>query len=187
MNANRVVNRMAIAAIVFGGVTGLTGGRALFGSLESRADFGNAVPVVLWFHFLAGMVYFLAGAGRAGARDGPRGEEDDEGRSGELPGRRQRDDLVLVQEGFARQERLRGAVRGEMAGLLPGGGRGGGRGETGGLRNDHARGREEADDVPRVSALLLGGGQGSGRHRRAGSEQRLVRDRSGQFPAENVE
>src|SRR3990172_7991371 len=63
MNANRVVNRMAIAAIVFGGVTVLTGGRALFGSLESRADFGNAVPFVLWFNFLAGMVYILAGAG----------------------------------------------------------------------------------------------------------------------------
>jgi len=43
MNANRMVNLMAIAAIVFGVLTVLTGGRALFGSLESRADFGNAV------------------------------------------------------------------------------------------------------------------------------------------------
>jgi hypothetical protein len=39
MNANRIVNWMAIAAIVFGVVTVLTGGRALFGSLESRADY----------------------------------------------------------------------------------------------------------------------------------------------------
>jgi len=54
---------MAIAAIVFGVVTVLTGGRALFGSLESRADFGNVVPFVLWFNFLAGFVYIVAGAG----------------------------------------------------------------------------------------------------------------------------
>jgi hypothetical protein len=63
MNANRKENWMAIAAIVFGGLTVLTGGRALFGSLESRADFGNAVPFVLWFNFLAGFVYIVAGAG----------------------------------------------------------------------------------------------------------------------------
>jgi len=35
----------------------------LFGSLESRADFGNAVPFVLRFNFLAGFVYIVAGAG----------------------------------------------------------------------------------------------------------------------------
>jgi hypothetical protein len=54
---------MAFAAIVFGALTVLTGSRALFGSLESRADFGNAVPFVLWFNFLAGFVYIVAGAG----------------------------------------------------------------------------------------------------------------------------
>ena len=63
MNANRIVNGMAIAAIVFGVVTVLTGSRALFGSLESRAEFGNAVPFVLWFNFLAGFLYIVAGAG----------------------------------------------------------------------------------------------------------------------------
>ena len=63
MNANRIANWVAIAAIVFGVVTVLTGGRALFGSLESRADFGNVVPFVLWFNFLAGFVYIVAGAG----------------------------------------------------------------------------------------------------------------------------
>jgi hypothetical protein len=63
MNANRTVNWLAIAAIVFGGVTVLTGGRALFGSLESRADFGKVVPFVLWFNFLAGFVYIVAGVG----------------------------------------------------------------------------------------------------------------------------
>jgi hypothetical protein len=63
MSANRIVNWVAIAAIVFGVVTVSTGGRALFGSLESRADFGNVVPFVLWFNFLAGFVYIVAGAG----------------------------------------------------------------------------------------------------------------------------
>jgi len=63
MNANRNLKWMAIAAIVFGVVTVLTGSRALFGSLESRADFGNAVPFVLRFNFLAGFVYIVAGAG----------------------------------------------------------------------------------------------------------------------------
>jgi hypothetical protein len=63
MNANRIVSWMAFAAIVFGALTVLTGSRALFGSLESRAAFGNAVPFVLWFNFLAGFVYIVAGAG----------------------------------------------------------------------------------------------------------------------------
>ena len=63
MNSNRIVNWMAIGAIVFGVVTVSTGGRALFGSFGSRADFGNAVPFVLRFNFLAGFVYIVAGAG----------------------------------------------------------------------------------------------------------------------------
>ena len=63
MNANRIVNWMAFAAIVFGALTVLTATRALFGSLESRADYGNAVPFVLWFNFIAGFVYIVAGAG----------------------------------------------------------------------------------------------------------------------------
>ena len=63
MNATRIVNWMASAAIVFGALTVLTGGRALFGGLETRADFGNVVPFVLWFNFLAGFVYIVAGAG----------------------------------------------------------------------------------------------------------------------------
>ena len=35
----------------------------MFGSLESRADFGNVVPFVLRFNFLAGFVYIVTGAG----------------------------------------------------------------------------------------------------------------------------
>jgi len=63
MNINRTVNWMAIAAVVFGVVTILSGGRALFGSLETRTALGNVVPFVLWFNFLVGFVYILAGAG----------------------------------------------------------------------------------------------------------------------------
>ena len=63
MNANRIVNGVAYAAIVFGIVTVFTGGRALFGSLESRAEYGKVVPFVLWFNFLAGPVYFVTGVG----------------------------------------------------------------------------------------------------------------------------
>lgn len=62
-NANRIVNWTAIVANMFGAMTVLAGGRALFGSLESRAALGNAVPFVLWFNFLIGFVYVLAGIG----------------------------------------------------------------------------------------------------------------------------
>lgn len=63
MSASRTVKWMAIAAVAFGAMTIVSGGRALFGSLESRAAVGNAVPFVLWFNFLAGFVYILAGTG----------------------------------------------------------------------------------------------------------------------------
>jgi hypothetical protein len=53
----------AIVAIGFGALTIASGGRALFGSVEARAAVGNAVPFVLWFNFLAGFAYVVAGAG----------------------------------------------------------------------------------------------------------------------------
>ena len=63
MNENRTVKWLAIGAILFGVVTVSTGGRALFGGMESCARFGNAVPFVLWFNFLAGFVYIVTGTG----------------------------------------------------------------------------------------------------------------------------
>jgi len=63
MNANRIVTWAAIAAIAFGVLTVMTGGQALFGGPESRANYGNVVPFVLRFNFLAGFVYIVAGAG----------------------------------------------------------------------------------------------------------------------------
>jgi len=46
-------------AVVFGLATVVSGGRALFGG----ADMGAVVPFVLWFNFVAGFAYVLAGVG----------------------------------------------------------------------------------------------------------------------------
>jgi hypothetical protein len=53
----------AVVGIVFGFVTVMSGGFALFGGPEASAAVGNAVPFVLWFNFLAGFAYIIAGAG----------------------------------------------------------------------------------------------------------------------------
>ena len=55
----RILTIAASFAIVFGLLTILSGGRALFGG----ADMGAVVPFVLWFNFLAGFAYVLAGIG----------------------------------------------------------------------------------------------------------------------------
>ena len=49
----------AIVAIVFGLLTILSGGRALFGG----ADMGAVVDFVLWFNTAAGFAYIVAGVG----------------------------------------------------------------------------------------------------------------------------
>lgn len=59
----RALKIAAGVAIVFGLLTIFSGGRALFGSEEARAAVGNAVPFVLWFNFLAGFAYIVAGIG----------------------------------------------------------------------------------------------------------------------------
>lgn len=51
-------------AIFFGGLTVLSGGRALFGG----ADMGDVVAFVLWFNFFAGVAYVVAGIGLWGGR-----------------------------------------------------------------------------------------------------------------------
>jgi len=55
-------------AVLFGGLTVVSGGRALFGTPEMRAAVGDAVPFVLWFNFLAGFAYVAAGIGLFAAR-----------------------------------------------------------------------------------------------------------------------
>lgn len=53
----------AIVALIFGALTVFSGGRALFGGADAAAAVGNAVGFVLWFNFLAGFAYMLAGVG----------------------------------------------------------------------------------------------------------------------------
>ena len=48
------------AAFVFGVMTILSGGRALFGGDATQAAVGDAVAFVLWFNFLAGFAYVAA-------------------------------------------------------------------------------------------------------------------------------
>ena len=53
----------AMVAVVFGIVTIIVGGRTLFGGPAERAAAGNIVPFVLWFNFMAGFAYVVAGCG----------------------------------------------------------------------------------------------------------------------------
>lgn len=52
-------------AIVFGLLTIVSGGGVLFGGRAAEAAAGNTVLFVLWFNFLSGFAYILAGAGIA--------------------------------------------------------------------------------------------------------------------------
>lgn len=53
----------AVVGMVFGLLTIVSGGNALFGGPAARAAVGNAVPFVLWFNFAAGFAYVAAGGG----------------------------------------------------------------------------------------------------------------------------
>ena len=53
----------AAVAVAFGLLTIGEGGSVLFGSDAARLAAGRYVPFVLWFNFLAGFVYVVAGAG----------------------------------------------------------------------------------------------------------------------------
>ena len=52
-----------LAAVLFGGATLFSGGAVLFADGPARAAAGAYMPLVLWFNFLAGFAYILAGAG----------------------------------------------------------------------------------------------------------------------------
>ncbi len=53
------VRPVAVVAALFGLLTIFSGGMALFGGAAAKAAVGDAVPVVLWFNFLAGFAYIL--------------------------------------------------------------------------------------------------------------------------------
>ena len=54
---------MIFTAIIFGLLTLKSGGSVLFIDGIARENAGNYVPFVLWFNFLAGFVYIVAGVG----------------------------------------------------------------------------------------------------------------------------
>lgn len=54
---------MALIAIGFGLLTIKESGTVLFGNEVARSAAGHYVPFVLWFNFLAGFAYVIAGAG----------------------------------------------------------------------------------------------------------------------------
>ena len=56
---------LAGIAILFGVATIISGGTVLFGNAETRAAAGAVVPFVLWFNFVSGFAYVLAGVGLA--------------------------------------------------------------------------------------------------------------------------
>ena len=53
----------AVVAVAFGIMTIIVGGKTLFGGPAERAAAGNIVPFVLWFNFIAGFAYVVAGYG----------------------------------------------------------------------------------------------------------------------------
>lgn len=54
---------VSTVCVLFGLLTVITGALALFGGELTQAAVGDAVPFVLWFNFLAGFLYVLAGVG----------------------------------------------------------------------------------------------------------------------------
>ena len=54
---------ISFVAISFGLLTIRAGGTVLFGSAAARSAAGHYVPFVLWFNFLAGFAYVVAGVG----------------------------------------------------------------------------------------------------------------------------
>lgn len=53
----------AFFAVVFGALTVYSGGAVLFGDGAARVAAGNYVPFVVWFNFLSGFAYIVAGIG----------------------------------------------------------------------------------------------------------------------------
>lgn len=58
-----------MAAVIFGLATIVSGGSVLFGTEDIRARAGAIVPFVLWFNFVAGFAYCIAGIGLLKGRD----------------------------------------------------------------------------------------------------------------------
>ncbi len=59
---------IGIFAILFGLGSLMSGGGAIFGGEATKSLAGNVVPFVVWFNFLGGVAYIVAGAGIYAAR-----------------------------------------------------------------------------------------------------------------------
>lgn len=58
-----IIWAISLVAVGFGLLTVKEGGTVLFGSDAAREGAGNYLPFVLWFNFLAGFAYVIAGVG----------------------------------------------------------------------------------------------------------------------------
>jgi hypothetical protein len=59
----RFLRAVAVIAVLFGALTVASGGRVLFGGDAVRQSAGATVGFVVWFNFLAGFAYVVAGLG----------------------------------------------------------------------------------------------------------------------------
>ncbi len=59
----RWIIMLALIAIAFGIVTVGVGGKTLFGGAQEKDVADDIVPFVLWFNFIAGFAYIIAGLG----------------------------------------------------------------------------------------------------------------------------
>ncbi|MBI5625885.1 MAG: hypothetical protein HY935_01590 [Nitrosomonadales bacterium] len=57
------IRAISLVAVVFGLLTIKEGGAVLFGDEAARIAAGNYVPFVLWFNFVSGFAYVVAGIG----------------------------------------------------------------------------------------------------------------------------
>jgi hypothetical protein len=58
-----VIRTLSVVGMIFGLLTLREGGAVLLDDGPARAAAGNYVPFVLWFNFLAGFAYVVAGLG----------------------------------------------------------------------------------------------------------------------------
>ena len=63
MKSDRSIRIITVIAVVFGLLTIKSSGSVLFVDGTFREGVGNFVPFVVWFNFLAGFVYLIAGGG----------------------------------------------------------------------------------------------------------------------------
>lgn len=54
---------ISVIAVVFGLMTLKEGGAVVIGDADARAAAGNYIPFIVWFNFLAGFAYVVAGIG----------------------------------------------------------------------------------------------------------------------------